>query len=351
MPIYQGFRYSDRKDHILIRAYCGDDIDVNVPATIKGKPVTEIAPFAFVPEADQKWIPHNDFLKRCTNRIRSIYLPETILRLDLAFSCCFDLEEVFLPRSIESIGTGCFKRCEKLRTIHVDDGNNFYCSKNGILYSKDGRSLFCCPAAHPLQTANYLDGVEIIERSAFEFCQNLKAVTIPPSVHTIKGGAFYGCHNLESVTLHENLSLTDTAHFGHCTSLSSIVYYNMDQLIPSDEFNNCTNLKSIDIQSKIRTIGNSAFFASGLTDIVIPNGTKGINESAFMHCTALKTVSIPRSVSRIHQTAFWRCGLDYSSDTQTEKGCQTDTITTFIVVPGSKAEEFCRNMGYSSMCE
>lgn len=164
MSIYQGFRYSDRKDHILIRAYCGDDIDVNVPATIKGKPVTEIAPFAFVPEADQKWIPHNDFLKRCTNRIRSIYLPETILRLDLAFSCCFDLEEVFLPRSIESIGTGCFNRCEKLRTIHVDDGNNLYCSKNGILYSKDGRSLFCCPAAHPLQTVNYLDGVEIIER-------------------------------------------------------------------------------------------------------------------------------------------------------------------------------------------
>lgn len=347
MPINNGFRYTEKDDHIIIRAYCGNETEVIVPDLIKGKPVTEIVPFAFVPLKDQNNIVKNDFRERCSERVRSIILPKTILRLEGAFACCIELEEIFIPQNAELIGNANFRLCHKLSAIHVDSDHKLYMSRNGILYSKDGKTLLRCPPDHALHETNYLDGVEEISRDAFEYCENLQTLVIPTSVSTIQSGAFYACSNLKSATLHDNLLLSGGSHFAHCKSLESIIYYNNANVIPAGEFYWCENLRTINIESKIRSIGSSAFFESGLREIVIPKGVTSINQDAFMHCKVLKTITLPRSVSRIHAMAFWRCGADYISDKIDSKDIQVETACTFVVIPGSKAEVFCLERGYT----
>jgi hypothetical protein len=55
---------------------------------------------------------------------------------------------------------------------------------------------------------------------------------------------------------------------------------------------------------KVTSIGDHAFFGSGLTSITIPNSVKSIGIGAFMNCGGLTSVTIPNSVTCIDGYAF-----------------------------------------------
>jgi hypothetical protein len=350
MPFYKDFRYTEKEDHIIIRAYCGDDVDIVVPETIKEKPVQEISPFAFVPEMDEMQITINDDKKRCTKRIRSIQLPSTILRLDRAFACCFELEEIELPPYAALIEDN-FHLCYALKEIRVPEENPHYASRNGVLYSKDGKRLLRCPPGHALNVEDIFDGIEAIAESAFEFCKNLLNVTIPESVSVIEGYAFSNCRNLSHIQLHPNIQMVGDGHFWCCKSLDNVIYFNIDELIPNREFYSCEHLENIDIQCKISSIGENAFCNSALMEFTVPKGTKVIKRSAFMHCFALKTIRIPRSVSRINEGAFINCGKNYLTEEQKADESYAwrgpDAYSTFYVFAGSKADLLCQKKKYA----
>lgn len=352
MPIYKDFRYTEKEEHIIIRAYCGDDVDVIVPETIKGKPVLEISPFAFVPEEDKLEIANYDGKKRCSRRVRSIQLPNSIERLELAFACCFELEEIFIPARAELFEDN-FQLCHALKAIHVAADNPHYLSRNGILYSKDGTCLLRCPLAHPLDTTDMFAGVNRIGPQAFEFCTSLTQLIVPDYVTTIGALAFSNCHNLSSAQLHKDVLLEGGSHFWCCKSLEEVVYYNTEEIIPHCEFYSCPKLKSIDIRSKVRTIGESAFSGTGFIHFIVPKGVTAINRHAFLHCRSLRVISLPRSVSRIHKDSFTCCGNRYYSLTET-KDVSTNfgmkPATAFVVIPESKAAAFCLEHGYTILC-
>ena len=352
MPIYKDYRYTEKEDHIIIRAYCGDNVDIVVPEAIKGKPVREISPFAFVPEMDEIEIANNDYKKRCSKRIHSVQLPDTVLRLELAFACCFELEEICIPRHAELIEDN-FHLCYALKRIHVDTDHPMYTSRNGILYSKDGTKLLRCPPGHACDSDNILSGVTEIGANAFEFCANLTELVISETVVKIEGLAFANCHNLASIKLHENIQMVGGGHFWCCKALDNVIYYNTDEAIPAHEFYSCTSLKHIDVRSKIGTIGESSFSSTALVDFSVPIGTKAINKYAFLNCNELKNIRIPRSVSRIHKDAFTGCGRNYYTpdqlkDVSTNFGMKP--AATFGVVNGSKAEKFCLDNNYAIFC-
>ena len=55
---------------------------------------------------------------------------------DNAFSCSFDLEDLLIPDSVETIGVDAFSCCDNL-TVHAVKGSFAagYCGKNGINHS------------------------------------------------------------------------------------------------------------------------------------------------------------------------------------------------------------------------
>ena len=84
--------------------------------------------------------------------------------------------------------------------------------------------------------------------------------------------------------------------------------------------------------ASLQSLGEQAFLnCTGLTGIAVPNGTTRIGKKAFQGCTNLTNVVIPETVERIESLIFMDCSLDMR----------------VWVEKGSKAEEWCRENGYS----
>ena len=85
-----------------------------------------------------------------------------------AFYRCTSLTDVTIPDSVTSIGSSVFDECKSLTSITVSAGNTKYTSINGVLYSKNPKTLVVYPGG---------------KKGAF---------TIPDSVTSIGVGAFHG---------------------------------------------------------------------------------------------------------------------------------------------------------------
>lgn len=73
------------------------------------------------------------------------------------------------------------------------------------------------------------DGIECIEKSAFEGFENLRSVTIPASVKSIDYNAFKGCKSLEYVNfLNKSIYIEEDAFFG-CTALNKETKETIDE--------------------------------------------------------------------------------------------------------------------------
>ena len=65
---------------------------------------------------------------------------------DGAFYGSNRLKSVRIPASVEFIGKEAFACCDSLEYFEVDSLNMNFCSIDGVLYSKDKKSLICYPA-------------------------------------------------------------------------------------------------------------------------------------------------------------------------------------------------------------
>ena len=116
---------------------------------------------------------------------------------------CFDFLNVVkgieIPACVEEIQWS-FYECKELRFIKVNADNKNYKDIDGVLYSRDGKTLIAYPNAHGDEYA-IPSGVKEIAHFAFKDCSYLKKLIIPDSVKKIGANAFYGCTALESVTI------------------------------------------------------------------------------------------------------------------------------------------------------
>lgn len=121
--------------------------------------------------------------------IQSINLPNTLLTIgDYAFRHCEKITSIYIPASVTSIGKYAFQDT-KLKTIHIEDGNN--CK---ILSS-------ICRGCTTLESLHLGNGVTFIADYAFYHCTNLKEITIPETVTQIDIYAFGGNCAVTTATL------------------------------------------------------------------------------------------------------------------------------------------------------
>lgn len=71
---------------------------------------------------------------------------------DGAFKDCSEITAIAIPASITSIAADAFNGCSSLESIKVAGDNKFYSSRNGVLYSKDGKTLVKVPARFTFAT-------------------------------------------------------------------------------------------------------------------------------------------------------------------------------------------------------
>ena len=312
---------------------CADDAKgaVVIPKDMEGHPVTSI-----------KWCAFNE-----AGRIESVTLPTSMTSVDRgafmdckglksvtmsssvtsidsrAFTGCVALKSVTLPPRVKSIGDYAFWQCG-LKSVRipasvksigehafpplvefvVDPANKVYASKNGMLLTKDGKTLVagvCGNAVIP-------EGVTCIAEKAFAENQGLKSVMIPTSVKSIGAEAFKSCKGLKSVTIPAGVTTIGKEAFRFCKGLSSVAIGKDVTSIGERAFSGCT-IKSVTIPEGVKSIGNSAFAGCPLLEsVMISPGVKKIGRRAFSNCRSLKCVTIPASVTSIADDAFHRIG-------------------------------------------
>ena len=120
---------------------------------------------------------------------------------DSMFQNCVSLNgELFLPESVQRIGTYAFSGCT---------GITKYVMSEKTTEIAEGAFLMCSS----LSEVKFSNSLITLEGRSFERTAISEAI-IPESVSTIGGSVFYGCKNLSSVVLEsKSLQFTDSFSF------------------------------------------------------------------------------------------------------------------------------------------
>lgn len=139
-----------------------------------------------------------DAFKGCKS-INSISFGSEWRAVDLAdFKDSEALTVVRIPARVVKISH--IKSLKALKMIEVDGNNPAYSSSDGVLYSRDGKTLYACPIAHGGHVI-VRGGTEEIMTGAFSDCVVLNGVTLPETMHAFSYQEFAKCPNLRSLTL------------------------------------------------------------------------------------------------------------------------------------------------------
>ena len=285
--------------------------------------------------------------------IKSVIIDEgvTSLRAGL-LNGLTNADTVKIPASVNRIEPWTFE-LDGYPSIVVDTNNPNFKSVDGVLYSKDMKTLLRYPK-HKNGEFKIPDSVENIGFSAFAGAEGLTKLTIPKTVKKVGWTCFYNAANLQKVSFEGKLDTVDTGMFLNCGALKSVTlpsnvktigqsaFYNCKKLenikfrstttdIGDYAFYNCTALKSIDGAKSIRTIGKRAFENCGsLTSVDLSGKIIRIGNRAFYGCKKLTSVKVSKKLVLIDKEAFYGCKkLKEIQTVKTKKSKNDETVVIY----------------------
>ena len=244
-----------------------------------------------------KTIGDNAF-NQCTS-LTSIFIPNGLTYIDIAAFCkCTNLRTLTIPPTVETIslrnGYNPFEYCTSLR-ITVDPANpNYKSTSNGMLLTKDGKTII-----HGVndQTVVIPDGVERVEALAFANCTSITSIALPTSLKEIGNDAFYNCNLLASSIEIPNVTYLGVEAFCNCKAIKSMICENL-QTVRSSAFSGCTSLSSITINAQTApTLENNingifgsntsnytgrATYSQGTNRLRVPQGAVGYDTGLWL---------------------------------------------------------------------
>lgn len=280
-----------------------------------------------------EWINYYTFVS--SSQVEKIYIPDGV-----------DLKSVGWEKY--SLAQNFFGECTKLKQLVVSNTHPYYKTENGVLYSKDGKSILLVPQANATGTFVVSDGVTTIGSYAFWYCSGIREILLPDSVESLGAYSFAGCTGLVRAEIPNKVSSIPYYAFLGCSSLREIVLPAGLNFIGGMAFDSCVNLESIVyagnaeeirlvVESGVKWEKNSAedeaeatdeamFYweknnkgnvvitgtkiKKSATEIVIPNTIDGktveeIADRAFSGHEKLRSVWIPETVLVIGEEAFY----------------------------------------------
>ena len=161
----------------------------------------------------------------CEN-LRNISLLEGLERIaDSAFKMCTNLTEVTIPESCVFLPPTAFEKTG-VKRFYVDEDNPFFCSDDGVIYSKDRTKLVLFP---PARGGTFLipEGVSVVAQSAFRNSQ-LFDVAFPSTLKIIEDKAFCGADQVIDITLPDGLERIGEDVFSRCQLCSISIPNTLD---------------------------------------------------------------------------------------------------------------------------
>ena len=288
--------------------FCGDLKEIKLPSNL-----TVLSDSLFGADANLEYITFGDAEKTDTviipetvqkignyvfmncEKIKNINLPANLKSIGkTCFQGCISLTGLFITQSVESIGGGIFGDCDALQSVEIEDENNNFIFKDGILY--DVKNGILVSAVNSLIPEKVIvdECTKTIDYSAFADCNNLYEIEIPQGVVNIGEKAFARLDNLKNIDIPDSVTNITTLAFYRCNGLVSVQVPGSVTAIKNGTFRECNNLKKVILNEGVAKIEGSAFvFCSSLEQIKLPQSLMSIGSGAFDNCTSLISVELP----------------------------------------------------------
>ena len=307
--------------------------------------------------------------------VTELVIPSDVKEIkSYAFYRCSKLDKITMIEGVESICESAFVGCNVIvipssvikieksaifgTYVEIDENSALFSSKEGNLYSKDGKELISVYLRME-GVLNIQEGVIKIGKNALENCDRLTGVIIPNSVTEIGAYAFSGCSGLTTIIIPNSVTEIGAYAFSRCSGLTTITISKNVSVVGYEAFGGNRNLtiyceaesqpdswnsmwnsseyavvvwncKSNDVaengyiyavidgmryalkDGEATVVGQS----TSITKAEIPTAVsyKGqdyavtsIGSYAFNRCPYLTSVTIPSSVIKIEEYAFKNC--------------------------------------------
>ncbi len=185
--------------------------------------------------------------------VTSIIIPdeyEGVPVTKIADYSAFNLEyvtEIYIGKNVNEIGNWSMTNNQHLNAFYVDEANENFCSVDGVLYTKDMKTVVYCPNTKEGEY-EIADGVETVRSKAFYKCTKLTNVVFPETVISIEEKAFFRC-SLEELTLPGNLEFIGKDAFAYCSNIKTVTIPKTIKQIDEYAFYNCTSLLEVNVMT------------------------------------------------------------------------------------------------------
>lgn len=223
--------------------------------------------------------------------ITSLTLPETVTRIGThAFYSSENIVTIELPDSLETIESYAFWDCwvkelhlgpkvkdvdaysffeaTRLENISVEPANPWFSELDGMLMSKDGKTLLVYPAGRRDTTFTVPDSVTALGDRALSNGY-LVSVNLAPGITDLPDYLFSGCGRLEKVQLPIDLRKIGSHVFIYCDKLTEITIPARVTGIGFGCFADCESLTKITFLGHAPSFNGSAFYGAAL-DVYYP---------------------------------------------------------------------------------
>lgn len=251
-----------------------------------------------------------------------------------AFNCVSALQSIAIPSSVTEVQNAAFMECNNLQSFEGDHA------------TADGRFLviddvLCGFAPKGITEVVIPEGIKTIQDFLFQWCYNIKDVTLPSTLVRVGSHAFYECYALESVSaIPTGVQEIGTGAFKACLKLSSF------------------SGKYATDDGQFLIIDNTllAFAPKDKENVVIPGGIESVAMQAFSDDYLLKTVVLPATVTRLGSYAFCGCsGLTAvtinSATVPSAYNVFEDTNNCPIYVPAESVDAYKAADGWSTYAD
>lgn len=257
-----------------------------------------------------------DFKSFMESGLQEVKLSDSITTVDYwAFKGCEKLKTVTIGKNVRTLRRNAFSGCSKLTNFIVSPSNTHFATDNGALFDHARHTLIICPMGKK-GTYTLPSSTQKIGVSAFNGCTRLTQIASASSYFSTENGVLYSrdkrtliacpAGKTGSLTVPSHVRIIGTYAFAN-SSLKKIKLPASLEKIEYCAFQFCSNLRSITIPGTVKEISNAAFWkCTSLFSVYLKTGTKTIGRNAFYGCSHLHKFKVSPTVTNIHSTAFAR---------------------------------------------
>lgn len=180
----------------------------------------------------------------CT-KLENILIPEGVTTIGLQAFAYTPVKRVMLPATLTTLDGAIFDSCSELTHISVAAENPYFCSEQGVLYSKDKTTLYEYPNNKSGSSYRVPDGVTAIAPLAFAGNCNLEHIELPTTLTDIGDSAFCECAALAEITIPEGITVIRNGTFTRCSVMTAVTIPDSVTQIEAWAFKACFAVKDI----------------------------------------------------------------------------------------------------------